>query len=248
MTAFSRIAWVCSLWVVWFTSSVEPVVVVLIVSAGVWVTMVRPTAREIAGVLVLALIFVVQVYLLYLIAGVFGADIAHASTASAVAGMKIGVLLLAVPLFSRGTLMDDLLLATARLPMPARTKHGWSLRCVPALVLMSVAVLVAPILSIPREYRSIRRAQRLRGVMPDRLTQHLKMIWRRPSFYVWTLHVEPLLVRQIEAIPRLVDALALKGYRRKERVEWMRIPFEWGSLVYLCGAVSNIVIASVWVP
>jgi len=40
----------------------------------------------------------------------------------------------------------------------------------------------------------------------------------------------------------------LKGYRRKERAPWSRLHFEWMSLVYLSGAIFNVLFGLRFVP
>ncbi len=202
----------------------------------------RPRCKEIIVLILLVFFFFVQLYLILVITHYLGADIQNSMGVASIAGLKIATLLLAFPFFTRGIVFDDILLASARLPSISLRRGRFHIIQVSGTVFLIVAALSAPIATIPLQVKSIRQAQIFRGIFPLSKISLIKMIWKHPVFFIWSLHVEPLVVRNIETIPRLYDALSIKGFRG-ERLSWENIKMDWASLILFAATAANALVS-----
>ena len=136
--------------------------------------------------------------------------------------------------------MDDILLSVLRLPRYEFKRAKVSLKEISGNMILWAAVLSMPIVSIPYQLKAVRRAQTLRGVMPKGIMSQFRYLWRRPVFFIWTLHIEPIVIRNIIAIPLLFDALSIKGCQNDRDARWMGFKFEKSSFIYIFGVIANV--------
>ena len=245
MNVYARLIWTMSLWTVWCVGNNLSS---LILSAGgsilVFFLAIRPNIREMTTVTILAFLFFIQIYLLHLIAIIVGTNFQNILISIFLGTSKIITLLLATPLFMRGTLMDDMLLGLVRLPVPKRPLRRCQLESVSGKTLIYAAAAIMPILSIPSQFQSIREAQQLRAILPSKFWPRMIFLWRSPLRRLWMFYIEPLIVRNIQGIPRLIDTLTLKGCQVGERPRWRCIESGELWIIYLVGTVANLIALS----
>lgn len=212
MIFIMRPLWACSLWIGWALDSAWLLGAFAAFNVLVLAMVESIKPRELVEPLLAAIIIGSQVFLLGLVAGWLDLPQSRLLEHAVLMSARTLIVLLAWPLLSRGTLLDDLMILCARILVPRRSASGWKLANIGPSTVLAVAAAAMPLLSIPVHLRDVRRAQILRGQLPSTGFGRLRLLWRHPLRFVWELHVEPLIVRSIQAIPSYADALALKGY------------------------------------
>lgn len=240
MSDSARLFWVATLWIAWSISGVHLSLLILTLNlTTVWLAG-RPTRYECLVYIYVVIVFAAQFAGILLLAVLLSIDASYRSCVLIETTLRFAVVSLVLPLFLRGAILDDVLILLVRARWFAVGKGKISLRVLPFSVLGPIVAMLAPVLQAPLELRATHESLILRGILPTTAGRRFMVLLRRPGFFIWAAHVEPLIIRSLERIPALFDSLALKGLHREDRAAIAAPRLARSDMLWLIAGLGNL--------
>ncbi len=159
--------------------------------------------------LLLAAFFYFQIFILLIISKHLGESV-NPMLEAIKPGLKVFAILSGFPLIINGRLLDDLLVTFSIVKYPAICERKpKKLICLILFIVVPLSAIV--FLLLPYQFKQVHYCLKLRNTLPLSNCSTLKML-RTPKYFIWDLHIEPVLVKTITDLPKIIEAIKQKGF------------------------------------